>query len=31
MIECTCEKWPDWWKEEAHEYNCPFTSLGDQW
>jgi hypothetical protein len=31
MIECKCEKWPDYWKGEEHGDNCPYAGLGGQW
>jgi hypothetical protein len=31
MIECKCKKWPDIYKDEEHDDNCPYAGLGGQW
>jgi hypothetical protein len=27
MIECTCEHWPDYSKDERHEVSCPYNVI----
>ena len=29
VIECTCETFPDWYKNERHDPICPYASLAE--
>lgn len=30
MIECTCKEFPDYWKGESHEWDCPYLWLEER-